>query len=336
LNISKQFCQHFLELLVPICYFRTKPVLGGCNKTMEGSMRFFVVSCVISLATLVFGSGVFALLYRKFKTIQHAPVQQTNLSRGHSPKQLEHSTETAVANIMLASTEPEIIVAREKGNDYLRAKKFREALKCFGEALELRPSATEFSNRALANYHLALFRECFSDAQSAIQLHPTYSIAHGLKIAALQKMVHLGESKLPCQEIITQACEDLMKITGCYRSVEDIMMIPEEELLNLLIPLEDPELNAPYDFGLLSEEKLVSIGNQVVRALNNYRILNAQGRRTVLYRAVQCCEGGFKMPEETTRQVIRALINTLDIIEEASTLLNILSTIFEFERIKVC
>ncbi|XP_076459361.1 dnaJ homolog subfamily C member 7-like isoform X2 [Babylonia areolata] len=64
---------------------------------------------------------------------------------------------------------------KEEGNEYYKQQKYREALECYTQAINICPScAAYYGNRAAANIMLKKYRDGLSDAQNAVQIDPTF------------------------------------------------------------------------------------------------------------------------------------------------------------------
>ena len=81
---------------------------------------------------------------------------------------------------------------RLKGNEFIKARDFTEAITCYTRALEIHPSdAATFSNRALAYLKTKEYARALEDAESAIKLKDDYIKAYhrrGKAYASLNKL----------------------------------------------------------------------------------------------------------------------------------------------------
>ena len=68
---------------------------------------------------------------------------------------------------------------RFKGNEYMKAKEYDEAIKCYGRAIEMNPSeAANYSNRAMAYLRMKVYPKVIADASKAIEIDPEYVKAY--------------------------------------------------------------------------------------------------------------------------------------------------------------
>ncbi|XP_058065786.1 sperm-associated antigen 1 [Anopheles bellator] len=61
---------------------------------------------------------------------------------------------------------------REKGNDYFRAKEYREAVEEYGKSLSVSPTAVCFNNRAMAYIKLHRYKEAIADCDQCLSREP--------------------------------------------------------------------------------------------------------------------------------------------------------------------
>lgn len=84
---------------------------------------------------------------------------------------------------------------KDKGNAFVKEKKYREALDCYSEAIKLDPSdPILYSNRSAMHSNLNEFESAVKDADKAIQLKPDYARAFQRKGTALKGLQKLDEA----------------------------------------------------------------------------------------------------------------------------------------------
>ena len=82
---------------------------------------------------------------------------------------------------------------KKKGNDSVRQKKYRDAVRYYTAALEVDPrSHVAYSNRSLAYSKLGLFKDALNDANRCTELDPAFARGHLRKSVAL---THLDMTK---------------------------------------------------------------------------------------------------------------------------------------------
>jgi len=75
---------------------------------------------------------------------------------------------------------------KEKGNDSVRQKNYRDAVRYYTAALEVNPrSHIGYSNRSLAYSKLSLFKDALHDANKCTELDPSFARGHLRKSVAL-------------------------------------------------------------------------------------------------------------------------------------------------------
>jgi len=78
---------------------------------------------------------------------------------------------------------------KEKGNAFIREKKYLDAVDSYTEALKLDPSNhTILSNRSLAYFRLSKFEKALADANKCTELAPAFARGHLRKAMALNSM----------------------------------------------------------------------------------------------------------------------------------------------------
>lgn len=80
---------------------------------------------------------------------------------------------------------------RQKGNECVKSKDYKEAVTCYSRSIELNPTeAFTYANRAMAYLKLKEYKNVIADADKAIQIKPGYLKAfhrRGKAYAALNK-----------------------------------------------------------------------------------------------------------------------------------------------------
>ena len=68
--------------------------------------------------------------------------------------------------------------AKSKGNAFLSAKKYADAVSAYTEAVRIWPNAVYYSNRAAAYTHMHMYDDAIADCRKAIELKPDFSKAY--------------------------------------------------------------------------------------------------------------------------------------------------------------
>ena len=67
---------------------------------------------------------------------------------------------------------------RLKGNEFMKAKEYQEAIDCYTKSLDIFEEAATFGNRAMANLRLKRYGQDIEDSTNALRIDPTYIKAH--------------------------------------------------------------------------------------------------------------------------------------------------------------
>ncbi|XP_058125778.1 sperm-associated antigen 1 [Anopheles ziemanni] len=96
-------------------------------------------------------------------------VRANNRKNVEPPKIVELPPE-----VKLSEQEKQVLAEnlRLKGNDFFRAKEFKEAIREYSSSLELLPTATCFNNRAMANIKLHRYKEAIADCDQCLLREP--------------------------------------------------------------------------------------------------------------------------------------------------------------------
>jgi len=80
---------------------------------------------------------------------------------------------------------------RLKGNEFMQAKEYKEAVDCYGKSIDLFPDdPATYSNRALAHLRLKEYSKAIEDSNKALEIKPDYLKAfhrRGKAYAAVNK-----------------------------------------------------------------------------------------------------------------------------------------------------
>lgn len=67
---------------------------------------------------------------------------------------------------------------RLKGNEFMKAKEYQEAIDCYTKSLDIFEEAATFGNRAMANLRLKRYGQVIEDSNEALRIDPNYIKAH--------------------------------------------------------------------------------------------------------------------------------------------------------------
>ena len=85
---------------------------------------------------------------------------------------------------------------KEKGNAYIKEKRYQEAIECYSSALELKPMEhTVFSNRSLAYLRVGKLENALSDACKCVEICPEFARGFMRKAVALNMLRQYEEAK---------------------------------------------------------------------------------------------------------------------------------------------
>jgi tetratricopeptide (TPR) repeat protein len=103
---------------------------------------------------------------------------------------------------------------RLKGNEFIKAKDFKEAIQSYSRSIELdSEEAASYSNRAMAHLKLKDYRSCLGDANKALEIKPGYLKAMHRRGKALY---HLGKHDEAIEDfqIILEQEPDNIQVTN--------------------------------------------------------------------------------------------------------------------------
>jgi len=93
---------------------------------------------------------------------------------------------------------------KAKGNAAVKARNFKEAITCYGKAIELNPkNHVYYSNRAAAYINLTKFKEALVDANKCIEVHDVWARGYGRKGAALFGLKRYPEAIVAYQKALS-------------------------------------------------------------------------------------------------------------------------------------
>ena len=119
---------------------------------------------------------------------------------------------------------------RYKGNEFMRAKEYEEAIKCYGKAIDLNPDeAATYSNRAMAYLKMKVYPKVIEDANKAIELDPHYVKAYhrrGKAYLASKKY----ELAIPDFQFILEKNPQEKDINACLREAREMLHASEPRI----------------------------------------------------------------------------------------------------------
>ncbi|KAF2307309.1 hypothetical protein GH714_026241 [Hevea brasiliensis] len=108
--------------------------------------------------------------------------------------------------------------ASDKGNEYFRQKKFKEAIECYSRSIALSPTAVAYANRAMAYLKIRKFQEAENDCTEALNLDDRYIKAYSRRATARKE---LGRFKESIEVIAANFFQEILhKVSGAVRSSE--------------------------------------------------------------------------------------------------------------------
>jgi hypothetical protein len=119
----------------------------------------------------------------------HQSPEFRSLQSSHSSNDTHNNTSNAVLEKEFPDPETnpqKAVEEKDKGNEFFRMKKYKEAVVCYTKAIEYDPSNhTYYSNRSAAYFHLDQFELALKDAEKCILLCPSWVKGHFRKGKAL-------------------------------------------------------------------------------------------------------------------------------------------------------
>jgi len=154
---------------------------------------------------------------------------------------------------------------KERGNDAFRDGKFISAIDLYSQAIELCPTAINFSNRAMAHLKLENYGSAICDAEEAIKLDPEYIKAYyrrGSANFALGKYKDaLADFKSVCKMKPKDAdanskfkeCQKRLKEAAFAAAIQNEETLPVSQTIQVEEIVVEPEYDGPHLPGNIGE-----------------------------------------------------------------------------------
>lgn len=97
---------------------------------------------------------------------------------------------------------------KKKGNDQLKKKDYDKAIVFYTQAIEIKPTAVFYSNRAQANIKKENFGLALNDANDAIKLNPQYLKGYYRRAVAYSGMIEYKNSLKDIKHVLSKAPND--------------------------------------------------------------------------------------------------------------------------------
>lgn len=97
---------------------------------------------------------------------------------------------------------------KKKGNDQLKKKDYDKAIDFYTQAIEIKPTAVFYSNRAQANIKKENFGLALNDANDAIKLNPQYLKGYYRRAVAYSGMIEYKNSLKDIKHVLSKAPND--------------------------------------------------------------------------------------------------------------------------------
>ncbi|KAL5786716.1 hypothetical protein ACOSQ2_009108 [Xanthoceras sorbifolium] len=98
------------------------------------------------------------------------------------------------SSLMTEESLPDANSEKERGNEYFKQKKFKEAIDCYSSSIALSPTAVAYANRAMAYLKIKRFQEGEDDCTEALNLDDRYIKAYSRRATARKELGKLKES----------------------------------------------------------------------------------------------------------------------------------------------
>mmetsp|Transcript_22696 Transcript_22696/g.38393 ORF Transcript_22696/g.38393 Transcript_22696/m.38393 type:complete len:496 (+) Transcript_22696:77-1564(+) len=144
---------------------------------------------------------------------------------------------------------------KDEGNTFLMEKKYSSAAQKYSEAIEMRPTAVFYSNRAMAMIKLESYGSAILDANEAISLDPTYIKGYYRRGSANFALGKVKEARKDFRTVCKLRPKDAdakKKLAACEKAVKAELFLAAIESeqtapLSQKINLDEMEVESSYD-----------------------------------------------------------------------------------------
>ena len=169
---------------------------------------------------------------------------------------------------------------KDQGNNYVKEKKYKEALECYSKAIELDPNdPILYSNRSLMHINLNEFEPALVDADKAISLKPDYGkgyLRKGKALASLQRTKEaldaykLGLEKEPGNQQLKDSVAELEAYMNnpFLKNYGKLFTDPRTAGL-----MQDPQFRNILDFALKDQKVLLQMVQTDPRFMSVFSVL---------------------------------------------------------------
>ena len=169
---------------------------------------------------------------------------------------------------------------KDQGNNYVKEKKYKEALECYSKAIELDPNdPILYSNRSLMHINLNEFEPALVDADKAISLKPDYGkgyLRKGKALASLQRTKEaldaykLGLEKEPGNQQLKDSVAELEAYMNnpFLKNYGKLFTDPRTAGL-----MQDPQFRNILDFALKDQKILLQMVQTDPRFMSVFSVL---------------------------------------------------------------
>ena len=169
---------------------------------------------------------------------------------------------------------------KEKGNKYVKEKKYKEALDCYSEAIKLEPNdPILYSNRSAMHSNLSEFKEALEDAEKAISIKSDYAKAYLRKGTALKGMNDMEGATAALKEGLTKDPNN-QQLKDALTEIENSMKNPFLKNYNKLFTdprtagmMADPQFKNLVDFAMRDQNMLLQMIQTDPRFMEVFSVL---------------------------------------------------------------
>lgn len=169
---------------------------------------------------------------------------------------------------------------KDKGNAFVKEKKYKEALECYSQAINVDPNdPILYSNRSAMHSNLSEFKEALEDADKAIQLKPDYAKAYLRKGTALKGMNDIEGALAAFKDGLTKDPNNA-QLKGAADEIEMSMKNPFLKNYNKLFTdprtsglMADPQFKNLVDYAMRDQKVLLQLIQSDPRFMEVFSVL---------------------------------------------------------------
>lgn len=171
---------------------------------------------------------------------------------------------------------------KEEGNEFLRQKKYKEAIECYTKAIEIdKENAIFYCNRAAAKYLLSDYASSIDDCKTAVEIDPKYAKAWDrLGLARMRLSKEL--MKETCQ-----AFEEALKQNPSNGGYKHNLKLARSQLKALNVSKDDSNRHVPMVQEIFSFMNSPQYANFITQLMNDPQVRNSSSMENRLQASTQ-------------------------------------------------